>query len=122
MKRFELRRSAIEISCEDRFEIKEGCTTDQDYRVIQKFSTKEEALDELEDYQTEVQSIISGSRNYYNVIEFYVECDGDIWGCTKMEIKLIEKPSYETIAVFNNYEAAEKARNDYEGEAYLSFL
>lgn len=86
MGRFELRRSTIEINYEDRFKIKEGCTADQDYRVIQKFSTKEEALEELEDYKTEIQSIISGSRKYFYVIEFYVECDGDIWGYSKMKI------------------------------------
>lgn len=124
MERFELRKSTIEISYKDRFEIKEGCTADQDYDVIQKFSTKEEALEELKDYKTEVQQLSNHGKKYFYITEFYVECEGDIWDYSKLEIELVEKPSYETIATFNSYEAAEKAYNEYAGEneVYISLL
>ena len=124
MNTFELRRSTIEISYQDRFEIKEGCTTGEDYDIVQKFSTKEEALEKLKKYRTEIQQLSNHGMEYFLITEFCVGCEGDIWDYSKMEIELVEKPSYETIATFNSYEAAEKAYNEYDGEneVYISLV
>lgn len=122
MEKFELRKSTIEISYKDRYEIKEGCTTGEDYDIVQKFPTKEEALKKLKKYKTEIQELSNHGMQYFLITEFCIECEGDILDYSKTEIELVEKPSYETIATFKSYEAAEKAYNEYEGEneVYIS--
>ncbi len=124
MERFELRKSTIEISYKDRFEIKEGCTTGEDCDIVQKFSAEEEALKKLKEYRTEIQQLSNHGMEYFLITEFCIECEGDILKYSKMEIELVEKPSYETMATFNSYEAAEKAYNEYAGEneVYISLL
>ena len=133
--KFELKECTREIKYKERFEIAAGCTANQDdceSKLIKSFDSKEDALEELKNYKTEINSFSSNTGTRYNVTEYYVEeneydedgdwvAGGDVWEFSKMEIEVVEKPSYNTIATFDNFEDAEKAMNDCEEECYLSF-
>lgn len=138
MVKYELKKDSIEVKYKDRKEIKPGVvlTSDnQEPELIKAFDSKEEALEELRKYKSSItEHAYNGTL--YVVEEYYVEentyddededewiSGGDIWEFSKMEIELVEKPSYNTLAVFDNMADAERAENDYEGEneVYLSF-
>lgn len=138
MVKYELKKDSIEVRYKDRKEIKPGIvlTSDnQEPELIKTFDNKEEALEELRKYKS---SITEHTYNgiLYVVEEYYVEentyddededewlSGGDVCDFSKMEIELVEKPSYSTLAVFDNMADAERAENDYDGEneVYLSF-
>ena len=119
---FELRKRHKEIRYKDRSDIKEGCTAEEESDIVKTFNDEQEALEELEDYKTEIERFKLSDGTRFLVTEYYIAHGDDIVEYSKMEIELIEKPSYETIGVFNNYQDAEKAYNDYEGdnEVYIS--
>ena len=137
MKKFELRENSIEVSWKNRKTIKEGITTTQDDQspeIIASFDSLEDAKNELQKYKSNIIELSGGAGKYYLVEEYYIEENiydedgewlegGDIWEFSKITIELVEKPSYETIATFDNMEDAEAAYNNYEGEneVYLSF-
>lgn len=138
MVKYELKKDSIEVKYKDRKEIKPGIvlTSDnQEPELVKAFDNKEDALEELRKYKS---SIIKHTYNgtIFVVEEYYVEentyddedeeewvSGGDVWEFSKMEIELVEKPSYDTLAVFDNMADAEMAENDYKGEneVYLSF-
>lgn len=137
MIKYELRENSREVKYKERFEIAAGCTANQDdceSKLIKSFDSKEDALEELKNYKTEINSFSSNTGTRYNVTEYFVEeaeydedeewiAGGDIWGFSEMSIEVVEKPSYSTLAIFNNMKDAEEAADNYEGddEVYLSF-
>ena len=137
MKKFELRKNSIEVSWKNRKTIKEGITTTQDDQypeIVSSFDNLEDAKNELQKYKSNIRELSGGAGKYYLIEEYYIEENtydkdgewlegGDIWEFSKIIIELVEKPSYDTLATFDNMEEAEEAYNDYEGEneVYLSF-
>lgn len=121
-----------EISWKNRYDILPGCSIDlngsQDPEKIEEFQTKEEALEALKKYST---SVGEGS-GFFSITEYYVseieyDDDGDflnedILKYSKMNIEVIEKPSYNVLASFDNYKDAEDFKNSYDGEneVYIS--
>ena len=130
MKKFEIDMRRAEISWKNRKSIKEGCTTDGEPELIKSFDTLEEAKEELRKFQTSIRKLSNGSLSYFEIEEYMVEendydedgeweSGGDIWEITKMHIEINEKPSYETVATFDNYAEAENYINKYAGEREL---
>lgn len=137
MKKYVLKKDSIEVKYKDRKEIAPGVvlsSDNQEPETIKLFNNKEDALKELQKYKS---SIAKHTYNgtIYVVEEYYVEENtydedgewlegGDVWEFSQMEIELVEKPSFDTLAVFDNMKDAEKAEDDYEGdgEVYLSFI
>lgn len=136
MKKYVLKKDSIEVKYKDRKEIAPGVvlsSDNQEPETIKLFDNKEDALKELQKYKS---SIAKHTYNgtIYVVEEYYVEENtydedgewlegGDVWEFSQMEIELVEKPSFDTLAVFDNMKDAEKAEDDYEGdgEVFLSF-
>lgn len=132
MTKYELFKLNNEISWKNRYGILPGCSIDlngsQDPEKIEEFQTKEEALEALKKYST---SVGEGS-GFFLITEYYVseieyDDDGDflnedILKYSKMNIKVIEKPSYNVLASFDNYKDAEDFKNSYDGEneVYIS--
>ena len=132
MTKYELFKLNNEISWKNRYGILPGCSIDlngsQDPEKIEEFQTKEEALEALKKYST---SVGEGS-GFFLITEYYVseieyDEDGDflnedILEYSKMNIEVIEKPSYNTLASFDNYKDAEDFKNSYDGEneVYIS--
>ena len=137
MTKFEIRKDSVEVSWKNRKTIKEGIVIDSDNQnpeLINSYDTLEEASKAIKNYNTTIRELSGGAGKYYLVEEYYIcgnvydeegeflRCDG-IWEFSKIIIELVEKPSYETLAIFDNMEEAEEAYDDYEGEneVYLSF-
>lgn len=89
---------------------------------------------ELEKYSAYIRSLSGSTGSYYLITEYFVEeieldedddfvCSLGIHEYSKMEFNLIEKPSYNTLATFDNMRDAEEAYNDYSGEneVYIEF-
>lgn len=99
--KYEIMRITREISYKDRHEIKEGCTLDQsnqEPKIIKSFDGKDEALEALKSYQSDIQKLSGGAGPYYSVTEYYVEeneydengdwvSGGDVWEFSKMRIE-----------------------------------
>ena len=95
---FEIKKNTIEIAYKKRKEITEGCTltqSDQEPEVIKSFESKEDALRELNKYQSEIQIHYGNAGKFYSVTEYYVEENeydedgewiggGDVWEFSKM--------------------------------------
>ena len=130
MKKFEIVMKRAEIYYKDRVKIKEGCTMDyQDPETIKSFDTLEDAKEELKKYQTSIRELNNG-MTYFLIEEYMVEeneydedgewtAGGDVWAITPMYIEINEKPSYETVATFDNYAEAEAYINKHAGEREL---
>lgn len=132
MTKYELFKFNNEINWKNRYGILPGCSIDlnvsQDPEKIEEFQTKEEALEALKKYST---SVGEGS-GFFSITEYYVseieyDDDGDflnedILEYSKMNIDVIEKPSYNVLASFDNYKDAEDFKNSYDGEneVYIS--
>lgn len=132
MTKYEIFKLNNEISWKNRYGILPGCSIDlnrsQDPEKIEEFQTKEEALEALKKYST---SVGEGS-GFFSITEYYVseieyDDDGDflnedILKYSKMNIEVIEKPSYNVLASFDNYKDAEDFKNSYDGEneVYIS--
>lgn len=134
MVKFELKKSVAEVK--KREEIKEGVSVGRDStpELIASFETIEEAEKELKKYTSKIKELSNSAGRYYHLEEFYIEENsydddgefvdgGDICRFSKMNIELVEKPSYEVLATFDNMEEAIKAYNKYDGEneVYISF-
>lgn len=135
--KYEIRKNIREISYKKRAGIRVGCTLDQDNQdpeIIKSFDDKDDALNELKSYKSDIRKLSGGAGAYYAVTEYYVEENeydedgewvngGVVWESSKIQIELVEKPSYEILGVYSDMESAENALNGYEGEneVYLSF-
>lgn len=128
MVKYELNKDSIEVKYKDRKEIKAGVvlTSDnQEPELIKVFDNKDEALLALQDCRSNVRKFNSAGGTYFYVTEYYIQesiydddewISGDIIDFSKMEIELKEKPSYNTLAVFDNMADAERAEDDYDGD------
>lgn len=99
MKKFEIYRYDIEIPYRKRAEVKEGCcllAQDCNPEKIASFDSKEEALEEIKKYKTDVALMSGGAGHYYHIEEYAVEEneydeDGDFvngtdyWAFSKIE-------------------------------------
>lgn len=135
MLKYELRKNTREIRYKDKAEIKEGCTLNQDDmypEIINSFDSREEALERLKDYKTEISDYHLATGTYYSVTEYYVEeneyneegewlSGGNIYDFSKIKIGLIEKTSYKALGIYDNFSDAMKAYNECEEECFLSF-
>ena len=100
-----------------------GCTLDKVSiypENIKAFGSKEEALEELKKYKTDVTDY----GRYYLVEEYYIEEqkvneEGEvvdsfgIWDYSKMSIYVVSDETKETIGKAGNYKDAEKIADDY---------
>lgn len=99
MKKYEIKQNTREISYKKRAEIKSGCTLEQDNQepvIIKTFDNKEEALQALKEYKTDIRELRSSTGTYYDVTEYYVEENeydedgewingGDVWEFSEIE-------------------------------------
>jgi hypothetical protein len=101
----------------------------QEPETIKSFDTLEDAKEELKKYQTSIRELNNG-MTYFLIEEYMVEeneydedgewtAGGDVWAITPMYIEINEKPSYETVATFDNYAEAEAYINKHAGEREL---
>ena len=135
MKKYEvIKRTAI-IKQKDRRKIAPGCTSEtSDSDIIQSCETLEEARKKLKDYKTIIDEVKRRTDTVYEVTEYCIEendynvddelvSSGFVWDYSKMEIYVIEKPSYEAIGTYPNFADAEDAKDRYDGsnEVFLSF-
>ncbi len=85
MKRYDLIKNTREISYKDRDEVCQGCTLDQmdqEPETLKSFDDKDEALEALKKYQSEISKLGGGAGTYYIITEYYVQIneydeDGD---------------------------------------------
>lgn len=106
--KFEIRKDNIEIAYKDRMNIKPGCTLDNlnsDSEIIESFDTKEDAIEALKKYTTDISTFSSANGTVFDVTEYYVEgneydeeghiiaCNG-VWEESKMEIALADEVKY----------------------------
>ena len=113
-----------------RFEIKEGCAVDlrndEPERILE--------TEDLDFAKTMINgmntSVYCPSGKTYYVEEYALEIwekdedgelefTGDTESFSKMEIKLITDPGYETYGVYDSLEDAERAKLEYDGEENL---
>lgn len=125
----------VEIPWKDRKNITTGCAADDlEPRLIEEFDTLEDAQKELIKYKTTIKEASGNNETFYVVTEYSIEeneydedgdwiSGGDVWDYSDMKIDVIEKPSYSLFAACANYEEAEKAIENYngDGEVYISF-
>lgn len=137
--KYEIVKNNIEIGFKERKSIKQGITVSQDNyeeEIKGSYEKAEDALLELQNYKTEIRK----TGNAYNVTEYYVQENkydeegelmeydeegnfienGNILEFSKMEISVIEKPSYSVVGTFDNFEDAMK-KNDEIEESFLEF-
>ena len=98
MKKFELVKNSIEINWREKDKIAEGCTMDQgdcDPELIKSFDNKDEALEELKNYKSDIRELNGNLGKYYEIIEYYIQENtydedgdfvegGDIWEFSQM--------------------------------------
>lgn len=137
--KYEIKKRSIEVLYRNRKDIMEGVTlscNDGDDELIEVFDefSLNEAKAKLREFKTDIRKLSGSAGTYYLVEEYYIEINeydeddefivgGDIVEFSKINIKLIEKPSYEVLGEFDNMEEAENAKNEYDGdyEVFLSF-
>lgn len=135
MKKYELVGTSEEISYKDRLDIKAGCTISDEWpELISEFDSPEDAEAALSEYSSSIEALSGLLGTYYLVKEYSIreieyDADGEIIeGCShlkfsEMAIEVVEKPSYDTIAVVDNFKDAEEIMNLHEGDegCFLSF-
>ena len=98
MKKFELFKNDIEINWRDKGKIVEGCTLDQgdcDPEIIKSFDNKDEALEALKKYKSDIRELKGNLGTYYEITEYYIQENyydedgdfvegGDIWEFSEM--------------------------------------
>ena len=137
--KYEIKKRSIEVLYRNRKDIMEGVTSscdDGDDELIEVFDefSLNEAKAKLREFKTDIRKLSGNAGTYYLVEEYYIEeneydeddewvTGGDIVEFSKINIELVEKPSYEVLGKFDNMEEAENAEDEYDGdhEVYLSF-
>lgn len=132
--KFEIKKDNIEIKYKDRDQIKPGCTLDNmnsDPEILGTYETKEEAIEALRKYKTEISEFSCSVGRMFDVTEYYVEenvyddngepesCNG-VWEESKMEI-FLKNEDREIIDTFDNYADAEAAYNECDDECSIEF-
>lgn len=135
MKKYEIIERIREIKWKDRMDIEEGCTSlEPDQELIKSFDSLEEAKEELKKYKTDISKFSAASMRYFAVTEYCIEeneydedgeleSEGSVWEYSEMRIEVVEKGTYDTLAVCNSYREAEEKADQYEGdrEAIIMF-
>lgn len=138
MKKFEIVQNYREINWRNKEEIEEGCTTKQDNqqaKVLESFDNKDEALQELWKYRTDITEYSGSAGTYYAITEYYVEENvynedgewvegGDIWEYSKMpnlEKKYAETRIQPHHAGFGMYQVEEYG-DSFEKEEILTAI
>lgn len=135
MKKYEIIERIREVKWKDRMDIKEGCTSlEPDQELIKSFDSLEEAKEELKKYKTDISKFSAASMRYFAVTEYCIEeneydedgeleSEGSVWEYSEMRIEVVEKGTYDTLAVCNSYREAEEKADQYEGdrEAIIMF-
>lgn len=126
---FEVIKNTREIKKAEQIKCGITLSADNQYpETIKSFNTLEDAKIELKKYQSQ---IFKGS-GFYEITEYYVQENvydeddewidgGDVWEFAPFKISLVSKPEYETIGTFDNMEDALIAKNEYDGDCYISF-
>lgn len=134
MKKYDLAKRTAEFNYKNRKEIKEGCTAfDPDPEYMKTFDTLEEAKKALAKCETSINEFQYHGMTFYHVEEYVIEENEfeydegeeklvqtdfiDTLEMTPMKIEVVEKPSYETIAICSSMEEAEEAADNYDGES-----
>ena len=139
MVKFELKKGEVEVAYSDRFAIKEGVSIDyknydQEPVVVASFDSLEEAENELIKYS----SSISQFGHYYLIEEYYIEeveyvydedyeeyreeCSNGTHSFSEFKIEVVDRASYEVFGIYRNFEDAEDAIYDYEGDEDLIII
>lgn len=98
MKKFELFKNTVEINWREKDRIEEGCTMDQgdcDPEIIKSFDNKDEALEALKKYKSDIRELSGNLGKYYEITEYYIQENiydeegtfiegGDIWEFSEM--------------------------------------
>lgn len=128
--RFEVKMNRREVK--SLADIYAGCTLeldgDNDPMLIKAFDNLEAAREELKKCRAQIDKFNGG----YSVADVYVEENtydeggeliecGSVWDFAPIVIELVEKPSYDTLATFDNGADAQKAFDEYDGEVFISF-
>lgn len=135
-KKYEIYKKTVEISYKDRKEIKSGCADAYKKGCSLEFVKGFDMQEEANEFFKMLKSDIKQINKYFLINEYVLECNEfnnngvlstDVLDFSKMEIEVVKKPAFETVATFDNYEQAEKIMqelqtNDEElNEYYLSF-
>ena len=135
MKKYEIIEQMRELRYVDRMNIERGCTSlEPDQELIKSFDSLEEAKEELKKYKTDISKFSVASMRYFTVTEYCIEeneydedgeleSEGSVWEYSEMKIEVVEKGTYDTLAVCNSYREAEEKADQYEGdrEAIIMF-
>lgn len=135
MKKYEIVERMRELRYVDRMNIEEGCTSlEPDQELIKSFDSLEEAKEELKKYKTDISKFSTASMRYFAVTEYCIEeneydedgeleSEGSVWEYSEMRIEVVEKGTYDALAVCNSYREAEEKVDQYEGdrEAIIMF-
>lgn len=134
--KYEIMKRSIEVAYKDRKSIAQGITSEDEWadsELVESFDTLEEAREKLKDYKTSIKELSGSAGKYYLVEEYYIEYNeyedgevtnaGDIYDYSNMIIEVVEKSKYNILGTYNNFESAEKAMEEFDGEngAYMSF-
>lgn len=134
--KYEIMKKSIEVGYKDRKSIAQGITSEDEWadsELVERFDTLEEAREKLKDYKTSIKELSGSAGKYYLVEEYYIEYNeyedgevtnaGDIYDYSNMIIEVVENSKYNILGTYNNFESAEKAMEEFDGEngAYLSF-
>jgi len=138
LKKYEIIKNSIEVPYKRRKEIEEGITLTErnisNPETVGSFDTLEEAKLNFRGLKSNIKELSGPIGTYYLVEEYCIEENsydedmnlaesGDIWEFSKLVIKVVEKPSYNTLSTYNNMKDAVEALEDYNGdnEVFLSF-
>ncbi len=100
MKKCELFKNTVEINWRDKGKIVEGCTIGQgdcDPELLASFDNKDEALEALKKYKSNIRELSGNLGKYYEITEYYIQENiydeegtfiegGDIWEFSQMPI------------------------------------
>ncbi len=130
--RFEVKMNRREVK--SLTDIYAGCTLeldgDNEPMLIKAFDSLDAAREELKRCRAQIDKFNGGysvadvyiEENTYDEDGELVEC-GSVWDFAPIVIELVEKPSYDTLAIFDNGADAQKAFDEYDGdgEVFISF-
>lgn len=130
VQKYEIMKRSIEVAYKDRKSIAQGITSEDEWadsELVESFDTLEEAREKLKDYKTSIKELSGSAGKYYIEYNEYEDGEvtnaGDIYDYSNMIIEVVENSKYNILGTYNNFESAEKAMEEFDGEngAYLSF-
>lgn len=132
--KYKLIETNIEILRKNENLIKPFVTIDQNendlnYEVVKEYESEKEALNDLNNYESEIVELSSSVGKYYAIKEYIVMTEDDdildFIEVSKMIINVVSKPGYETIKTFDNLKEAKEFSLEYSDkediETWISF-